>query len=122
SENLIVDYSTDPVPDPDPEPEVDTAELEALVNEANSYDAEDYTEETCDALTEAISSAEAVLANEEATQDDVDAAVAELQSAIDGLEEVEGETPKPEPKPEPEVDTGELEALVEKAKDYNSKD
>lgn len=106
---LEVDYSTDP----EPEPEVDTSKLEALLAEASSYDADEYTEESYAALTSAVTEAEEVLADEDATQEDVDEAVANIELAIAGLVEVE---PEPE---DPEVDTSELEALLSKAATYD---
>src|SRR5699024_3580364 len=96
---------------------VDKKALTSLVDETADYDAAAYTEESFDALTEARTAAEAVLANEAATQAEVEEALAALQTAVDGLEEV-----KPEPKPEPEVDSSELEALIEKAKQITNED
>lgn len=113
SENLVVDYSTDP--EPDPEPEVDKSDLEAALADVEDYDSEDYTEESYATLTSAIEAAEGVLANEEATQEDVNNALATLNNAIESLVEIE----EPE---EPEVDTTDLEALIEDADGYNSED
>src|SRR5699024_2001509 len=100
-ENLVVDYSTDPEPEPEPEPEVNKDNLEALVSEANDLNADEYTEESFEALLAALGAAETVLANEEASQEDVDAAADALQEAVDALEAIE--EPEPEPEPEPEV-------------------
>ena len=64
-------------------------ELSELVDEAHALTAETiYTESTQKALDEAIAAAETVLADADATQEEVDAAKAELQSAIDGLVDV----------------------------------
>lgn len=64
-------------------------ELSELVDEAHALTAETiYTESTQNALDEAIAAAETVLADADATQEEVDAAKAELQSAIDGLVDV----------------------------------
>ena len=64
-------------------------ELSELVDEAYALTAETiYTESTQGALDEAIAAAETVLADANATQEEVDAAKAELQSAIDGLVDV----------------------------------
>ncbi len=115
TENLVIDYSTDP----EPEPEVDTDQLAALIAEANTYDAEDYSDESFAALTLAITDAEEVLANEDATQDDVDAASSALQTAIDNLEPAE----EPEEPEEPEeVNTEALAALLAEAEEYNEED
>lgn len=107
--NLEIDYSTDPEPEPEPEPEVDKSELQELVDDTALLDEEAYTEESFEAVTEAVASAEEVLANEDATQEDVDDAVAVLQTAIDALEE----KTEPEPVPEPEVDKTALQELVD---------
>lgn len=103
------------------DPEVDSEDLENAVNEANAedYDAEDYTAESFEAFTAAIEAAEAVLAYEEATQEDVDTALEELQTAIDGLEEAVAE---PTPEPEPEVEKDELETVLDDAEGYNPDD
>ncbi|WP_170226668.1 FIVAR domain-containing protein, partial [Cerasibacillus quisquiliarum] len=75
--DLVVDYSTDPDPEPEPEdPVVDKSELEALVDAAQGFDADDYTEESFAALTAALEDAQAVLNNEDATQEEVDVALA----------------------------------------------
>ena len=58
---------------------VDTTALEAKLAEAKALNAEDYTEDSFAALTAAITAAEAVLADEEATQEDVDALVAAMR-------------------------------------------
>src|SRR5699024_9675198 len=106
-------------PEPEPEPEVDTAELEALIEEAEGYAGEGYTEDSFAVLTEALEAAEAVVADEDATQDEVEEALSSLQNASDALEEAEEQ---PEPEPEPEVDTAELEALIEEAEGYVGED
>ena len=98
------------------DPEIDKDELQALLSEAKDYDAEDYTDDSFDALTAAIAVAEEVLADEEATQDDVDETLAGLEAAIAGLVEIE------EPTPEPEIDTSDLEKAIANAKGYNADD
>src|SRR5699024_11692444 len=70
------------------------------------------------ALTSALDKAEAVLANEEATQEEVDTALEELDTAIEGLEEVEDPTPEPEP----EVEKSDLENAIATAVDYDAED
>lgn len=114
SENLVVDYSTDP----DPEPEVNKSELGDLAEEAASYRSEDYTEESFGVLIAALADADVVLANENATQAEVDAALADLQTAIDGLEDA---VVDPEPEPE-EADKSELEAALAQLGEYQSED
>ncbi len=87
------------------------AELEKTVNDAKAFvegleDQEMYTEESLNALNEAIESAEIVLASETATQDEIDAAMQRVKAARRNL------TPK-----KPAVDTKTLEDEVAKARE-----
>ena len=87
------------------------AELEKTVNDAKAFvegleDLEMYTEESLNALNEAIESAEIVLASETATQDEIDAAMQRVKAARRNL------TPK-----KPAVDTKTLEDEVAKARE-----
>src|SRR5690625_1364065 len=105
---------SEPTPEPE-EPEVDKDELEALVEEAKGYDEDDYTEKSFATLSAALGDAEDVLSDEDATQEDVDNALASLQAAIDGLGAVVVVDPDPEPTPkpeDPEVDKEDLKALI----------
>ncbi|CAM4158208.1 rhamnogalacturonan lyase family protein [Lederbergia lenta] len=69
----------------DPDPELDVSELESLLKEAKSIKNEGkYTEFTFTALQHAILIAEKALGEVE-TEDELKAAVAALQSAMDGL-------------------------------------
>ena len=77
-----------------PEPEIDTAALEAAIEAAKAVEADKYTEESIAALNEALAAAEAVLAKEDKTQEEVDAAAAALNAAIEALVEKPAE---PEP-------------------------
>lgn len=80
--------------------DVDTSELEAAVDKAETLNGADYTEESFDKLEEALAAAEAVLADQAASQSEVDAAKEALQAAMDALvkkqagseQENEGET------------------------------
>ncbi len=81
---------------------VDTTALEKAIAAANAVDAEDYTDESYAALEEALAEAVAVLADSEATQEEVNNATKALNAAIAGLEKVG-------------VDTAALEAAIEKA-------
>lgn len=81
---------SDETPDPDPEEipnfkPADTTELEKLVAQADNYTENDYTTSTYTTMKNALANAKVVLANSKATQEEVDNAVAELQSAIDSL-------------------------------------
>lgn len=87
------------------------AELEETVNDAKAFvegleNPEMYTEESLNALNEAIELAEEVLASETATQDEIDAAMQRVKAARRNL------TPK-----KPAVDTKTLEDEVAKARE-----
>ena len=72
----------------------DKSVLEDVLAQANKIDASAYTSESYAILTAAVKDAKAVLENENATQEEVDTAVANVQSAMDSLVAVEGtETP-----------------------------
>jgi len=74
--------------------EVNMAALEALINGviALELNEADFTAESWSVFAFALSQAQAVLANEAATQAEVDAAVETLLAALVGLEEVEDES------------------------------
>lgn len=78
--------------------EIDTSALDALITKAEEMDTTGYTEETKQALTDAITAAKAVAAAPESVQAVKDEITA-LQNAIDGLE----------------IDTSALDALVKEA-------
>src|SRR5699024_2702485 len=69
-------------PEPEPEPEVDTSKLKEDLKNAKKHDADDYTDESFGALSEAIKNAEALLEDEDADQDAVDEAVKGLENAM----------------------------------------
>ncbi len=68
----------------------DKSILEEVVAKANQIDANVYTAESYAVLEAALKDANAVLANENATQEEVDTAVTNVQSAMNGLVAVEG--------------------------------
>ncbi|QKY70372.1 M14 family zinc carboxypeptidase [Lentibacillus sp. CBA3610] len=74
------------------DPEVDKTELQNRIDEINAEELneENYTEESWEALEQALADAETVLNNEDATQAEVDAALEALNDARSGLEEIEG--------------------------------
>lgn len=83
---------SDETPDPDPEENpnfepADMSKLEALVAKAEGYNEDDYTTSTFTTMKNALASAKTVLANSRATQEEVDSAAKDLQTAIDALEE-----------------------------------
>lgn len=73
----------------DPVEPVNKSALESLVETAEAIDRSKFTEETVKALDEALNNAKAVLADENATQEDVNAAYAALEAALNGLAEKE---------------------------------
>ena len=85
-----------------------TGALEAAVQEAKALDESKYTEDSFAAVKEALEKAQEVLADETASQSQVDAAEAALTAAVQALKEKEEQT-------EP-ADTKALEAAVEEAK------
>lgn len=66
-------------------PAVDTTELEKAIELAESLKEGNYTKESWAALEEALAAAKAVLADPTATQEEVDAAAAALNAAINAL-------------------------------------
>lgn len=63
------------------------AELQTSVDEASAYNAADYTPETYQVLTSAIDGAKAVIANENATENECTDAKDAISNAIGGLKE-----------------------------------
>lgn len=119
--------------DPQSKKEIDQQNLLELIAKAKVYEEGKYTEESFVAITQAIADAEAVLADDNVTKEDVTEVMEALQTAIENLEEVkesepELENPKPKSKenlnldknqnlePEAEVDKRELSKLIGKAK------
>ena len=70
----------------------DKSVLEEVVAKANGIDATSYTAESYAVLTAAVAEANTVLENDNATQDEVDTAVANVQAAMDRLVAVDGTT------------------------------
>ena len=75
----------------------DKSQLTAVIKEAEKRleQADKYTEETVKALQKEVETAQFVLADKEASQADIDAAVQKVRTAIDALEE-KTQTEKPE--------------------------
>ena len=97
--------------------EVNTTELKKVIATAKDLKEADYTSETWNVFKGALELAESALENKE-SQEAVDSAAKELQSAIDGLKKADSETPA-------EVNTTELEKVIASAKalkeaDYTS--
>ncbi len=85
----------------------DKAELESLITSTNELVEGNYTPESWQTLVDAIETANAVLDNANAMQEEVDEAYDKLQAAIAGLEEVEV------------VDKSLLEAMINKVSGLN---
>ncbi len=81
-----LEVAPEPEPSPEPTPSVDKEALEALIGTAEALDMSTYTKDTREALESALTAAEAVANNDEATQDEVDAASLALSEAIQGLQ------------------------------------
>lgn len=89
--------------------------LESLINKAESFDSSKYTVESWAKLAEALKYAKEVFNNEQATKEEIATAVLNLETAINGLKEIEGSegqnpsdpsTPSVTPKPGTDDDKG----------------
>lgn len=69
-------------------PVVDKFALSEAINKAEATDTTGKTEESVAALNEALEAAKAIEADENATQEQVDEALAKLQAALEGLQDV----------------------------------
>ncbi|MEJ8548358.1 S-layer homology domain-containing protein [Brevibacillus borstelensis] len=98
-----------------PTPTVDKSKLQAKVDQINSENlkAEDYTSESWVELQKALQKAEAVLADPNATQAEVDEALSTLTKAREGL--------KKPGTPTPTVDKSKLQAKADQIKSENLK-
>lgn len=98
-----------------PAPTVSKTDLDKAIKaiEAKNPDSSKYTADSWKTFADAMAHAKAIIADDSATQQDVDAALGALTSARDGLTE-KGEV-KPDPKPEPgTVDKTALDKAVKK--------
>ncbi|MBW4828000.1 MAG: leucine-rich repeat protein, partial [Clostridiaceae bacterium] len=90
----------------DPEvPEVDKTKLKEAIDEAKKIGTEGKTEESVKALNETISRGKEILEKKEATQEEVNNAVKEIEIAISNLKDKE----------EPEIDKTKLEEVINRA-------
>ena len=97
-------------------PEVDKSKLQAKVDEYSKLDSDIYTQESWGAFVDVLEDANAVLADEKATQETVDAMLQSLEEAYGKLEVAET------PDPQPEVDKTALQAKVDECSKLNEKD
>ena len=81
---------------------VDKSALTELYNNNVDKDLEGYTDSSSMALKQALAEAKEVIDNAKASQDEVNAALAQLEEAINNLELIPEPTPEPEPEPTPE--------------------
>lgn len=88
-------------------PAVDKSKLQAKYDEVKGLNADSYTADSWKPFADALAEAEKVLANDKATQDEVNAALNGLAKAADGLVANEA----------PQVDKSELQALYDSLKD-----
>ena len=88
-------------------PAVDKSKLQAKHDEVKGLNADSYTADSWKPFADALAEAEKVLANDKATQDEVNAALNGLAKAADGLVANEA----------PQVDKSELQALYDSLKD-----
>ena len=95
--NVTVEKADEPVDPDDPtepeEPEVDKSKLQETVDGCDDITADKYTEDSYNAFVAAYNKATAVLANPNATQEEIDAADAALNAAIEGLKPAQGLNP-----------------------------
>ena len=73
-------------PEATPVPAADKTALSALVTDMEGMDLNEYTQDSAAVLTEALTNAQNVLANDAATQEEIDAAETALNDAFVGLE------------------------------------
>ncbi len=73
----------------EPEESVDKTKLQAEIDVAKALNESEYTAKSWSAFADALKNAEAVLADENATQEEVDQALAALQAAEEALEPLE---------------------------------
>lgn len=114
-ENLEADDSK---PEPDPE-EANKAALEKAVKAAESKEETDYTESSWKALASALEVAQATLADDDASQDEVDEATEALKKALENLQAVDEQDGTDEN--EDEDRDGNKEKLEEVIKEAESK-
>ena len=95
----------------DPQSTVDKSGLQSQVNAVQGLKEADYTAESWKAFSAALAAANGVLANEQAAQDEVNAALQALSSAAQALVPV-----KTEPEEPGKVTKSELQAAVNQAK------
>jgi len=97
------------------DPKVDKTALSAAIEVATTKKEKDYTEESWRQFTEALNTATELNKDEEATQEEINQALSELNAAINGLEV------KEEPV-DPEVDKTALSSAIEEAMTKNEED
>ncbi|MCD8118055.1 MAG: glycoside hydrolase family 127 protein [Lachnospiraceae bacterium] len=106
---------------------VDKSELEAAITSATSayedaVSAGTYTEESLQALADAIAALEALYEDEDATEEEIEVALAALEAALAGLEAAEEETGETETETEEETTEEETTEAEETETDATAND
>ena len=94
----------------------DTSALEALIAEVNAMDLSGYTSQSKLALDREVQKAKQLVMNEEATQEEVEAALAKVKDAIDGLQPINAgsiTTPNDDAAGNANADTSDTAAAVQ---------
>lgn len=84
--------------------EVSKDELKSLIDSVKELKEKDYTADSWKLLSESLTKAIEIYDKENATEQEIEKAITELDKAINGL--IEKETPKPTPDPDPKPDPG----------------
>lgn len=87
------------IPTKEEDVKVDKAALADAIKKAEEVKAEEYTKDSYEKLSAAVAAGKQVMDNADATQEEVDLAVAEIETALEKLVKVEGEIVNPEQKP-----------------------
>ena len=82
-------------------PVTDKTALETAIANHKEVTADGYTTESYKAFADALKAAQELLDDENATQEQINAALTALNEAFDALEKAGGTTPKPTPSPDP---------------------
>lgn len=109
---VIAEIDLEKIEEPE---EINKAELAKAVKSAKQRDEADYTPESWSKFAKALATAEEVLTDDSATQEEVQAALKDLIIAETSLEKISEEEPE-------EVDKTKLAAAVESAKDKKQAD
>lgn len=82
--------------------QTDKTELQKVIEEAEAIDGSDYTEESWQAVLDALAKAQEVFADETATQEEIEAAIEALKNAMAALEEIPDQPDDPDKPVDPD--------------------